>query len=77
MTKRVRLSLEISEDLSQVIDDVAEREGVTRTEIVRRALAIVVTFKEQMRIGRTHLGFAADADKLDLELVGVLTPRTT
>lgn len=73
MTK-VRLSIEINEDLAKLLDDIAEDEAVSRTEIVRRALAVIKTYKEQMDAGRTHIGFARDSDKLDLEIVGVLTP---
>jgi predicted transcriptional regulator len=71
---KVRLNIEVSEDLARLLDNLAEEEDVTRTEIVRRALAVLKAFREQMVVGRTHIGFARDADKLDLELVGVLTP---
>ena len=70
---KVRLSLEINEDLARLLDDIAEDEAVSRTEIVRRALAVIKTYKEQMAAGRSHIGFTKDSDKLDLEIVGVLT----
>jgi len=73
---KVRLSLEINEDLAKLLDDIAEGEAVSRTEIVRRALAVIKTYKEQMDAGRSHIGFVRDSDKLDLEIVGVLTPST-
>ena len=73
---KVRLSLEINEDLAKLLDDIAEDEAVSRTEIVRRALAVIKTYKEQMDAGRSHIGFVRDSDKLDLEIVGVLTPST-
>lgn len=71
---KVRLNIEVSEDLARLLDNLAEEEDVTRTEIVRRALAVLKAYKDQIDVGRTHIGFAKDADKLDLELVGVLTP---
>jgi hypothetical protein len=71
---KVRLNIEVSEDLAKLLDNLAEDEDVTRTEIVRRALAVLKAYKDQIDVGRTHIGFAKDADKLDLELVGVLTP---
>lgn len=71
---KVRLSMEVSDELAKLLDDLAEDEDVTRTEIVRRALAVLKAYKDQIEVGRTHIGFAKDADKLDLELVGVLTP---
>jgi metal-responsive CopG/Arc/MetJ family transcriptional regulator len=70
---KVRLSIEVNEDLAKLLDDIAETEAVPRTEIVRRALAVIKTYKEQIAVGRTHIGFAKDSDKLDLEIVGVLT----
>jgi flagellar biosynthesis/type III secretory pathway ATPase len=71
---KVRLNIEVSEDLARLLDNLAEDEDVTRTEIVRRALAVLKAYKDQIDVGRTHIGFTRDADKLDLELVGVLTP---
>jgi hypothetical protein len=71
---KVRLNIEVSEDLAKLLDNLADEEDVTRTEIVRRALAVLKAYKDQIDVGRTHIGFAKEADKLDLELVGVLTP---
>jgi metal-responsive CopG/Arc/MetJ family transcriptional regulator len=71
---KVRMSMEINEDLANLLDTIAEEEAVTRTEIIRRALAVIKTYKEQIDAGRTHMGFVKDSDKLDLEIVGVLTP---
>jgi predicted transcriptional regulator len=73
---KVRLSIEVSEDLANLLDHLADEEDVTRTEIVRRALAVLKAYRDQIDVGRTHLGFAERADKLDSELVGVLTPPT-
>ena len=52
----------------------AESEGVTITEIVRRALSVVIVFDEQIKKGRNHIGFASDPSKMDAELLGILTP---
>lgn len=71
---KVRLNIEISEDLAGFLDELASREDVTRTEIVRRALAVLKAYKEQMDVGRTHLGFTEDMTQLDAELIGILTP---
>lgn len=71
---KVRLNIEVSEDLAKSLDTLADEESVTRTEIVRRALAVLMAYRNQIDAGRTHIGFANEADKLDAELVGVLTP---
>lgn len=70
---KVRLSIEVNEDLAKLLDVIAAEEAVPRTEIVRRALAVMKTYKEQIGAGRTHMGFTKDSDKLDVEIVGVLT----
>src|SRR5262245_16466428 len=61
---KVRLSMEVSDDVARLLDDLAEDEDVTRTEIVRRALAVLKAYKDQIDVGRTHIGFTRDADKL-------------
>lgn len=71
---KVRLNIEVSEDLARLLDNLAAEEDATRTEIVRRALAVLKAYRDQIEVGRTHIGFTRDADRLDLELVGVLTP---
>lgn len=70
---KVRLNIEVSEDLAELLETMAKEESVPRTEIVRRALAVMKTFRDQIQVGRTHMGFAKNADQLDAELLGVLT----
>ena len=67
-----RLNIEVSEDLANLLDDLAKAEDVTRTEIVRRAISIIKAYSEQRKVGRTHIGFAENPKALDSELVGVL-----
>ena len=69
---KVRLNMEVSEDLVKFLDTLADKEDTTRTEIVRRALSVLKVFDEQRKAGNTHIGFTSDAAKLDAELVGVL-----
>jgi hypothetical protein len=70
--KKTRLNMELSEPLYRYLCNLSEREGVTMTEIVRRALSVLKAFDEQRALGNVHLGFAAKADQLDCELVGIL-----
>ncbi|WP_420857471.1 ribbon-helix-helix protein, CopG family [Marivivens marinus] len=67
-----RLSVIISDDLDELIDELAEDTGTSRTDIVRRALAVMKAFKQQKARGRTHIGFVDDASKLDAEIINVL-----
>ena len=67
-----RLSMVISEDLDRLIDDLATEADTSRTEVVKRALAVLKAYKQQKSQGRSHIGFVEDASKLDTELVNVL-----
>jgi hypothetical protein len=72
MKKPVRFTLRLGDNLNNFLKSTAESEGVTEGEIIRRAISILVAYDQQMKIGRTHIGFATDPSKLDSELVGVL-----
>lgn len=67
-----RLSVNISDDLDKLIDELADDANITRADVVRRALAIMKAYKQQKQVGREHLGFTSDASKLDAELLNVL-----
>lgn len=71
---KIRLNMEVSEDLVRLMDNLAEKEHVTRTEIVRRGLSVMKAFEEQIKAGRVHLGFTAEPQDLDAEMLGILTP---
>jgi predicted transcriptional regulator len=71
---KVRLNIEISENLADFLDALAESEHTTRSEMVRRAIAVLQAFHQQRGIGRQHLGFVRDPERLDAEIVGVLQP---
>jgi metal-responsive CopG/Arc/MetJ family transcriptional regulator len=74
---KVRLNIEVSEDLVKFLDNLADKEDTTRTEIVRRALSVLKAFQEQREAGRKHIGFADDPTKLDAELVGILNAEAS
>jgi hypothetical protein len=67
-----RLSMVISDDLDELIDNLASETGTSRTDVVRRALAVMKAFSQQKKRGRHHIGFVDDASKLDAEIVNVL-----
>jgi hypothetical protein len=70
---KIRLNLEVSQELANLLDRLAESEDTTKAEIVRRALSVVKAFEEQRLHGRTHMGFASDPTKLDAEMLGILS----
>lgn len=67
-----RLSVNISAELDELIDQLADDANITRADVVRRALAIMKAYKQQKEVGRDHLGFTSDASKLEAELLNVL-----
>jgi predicted transcriptional regulator len=69
---KVRMNIEVSQDVASFLEELALSESTTKTEIVRRALSVLKAYKQQKSKGRGHLGFTADPDKLDAELVGIL-----
>jgi hypothetical protein len=68
---KVRLHIEVSQELADILDGVAESEHVTRSEIVRRAITVLKACREQRAMGRAHLGFVKDARRLDAEILGI------
>lgn len=72
MASRVRLNLVVSAGLAAFLQDLADTEETTQTEMIRRGLSILKAYRQQIAAGRTHIGFVADATKLDAEIVGIL-----
>jgi hypothetical protein len=71
MTAKVRLNLQVSEQLNTDLDEMADSTGSNRTEVIRQALALMKIAHQARREGR-HLGLVSDPSKLDTELVGIL-----
>lgn len=70
---KVRLNLDVSQDMANLLDNLAAHEDTTKAEIVRRALSVMKAYSEQMSRGRTHLGFVEDPTNLDAEMLGILS----
>ena len=71
MTDKVRLSLQVSQELNQTLEEIADSTGTNRTDVIRQALALMKVAHTAKRDGR-HLGIVSDAKKLDTEIVGLL-----
>lgn len=69
---KVRMNIEISQEVADFLDQLASEEETTKTEIVRRALSVLKAYKEQKKQGRVHIGFASNPKGLDAEIVGIL-----
>ncbi len=71
MAGKIRLNLQVSEQLNSDLDEMADSTGSNRTEVIRQALALMKIAHQARREGR-HLGLVSDPSKLDTELVGIL-----
>jgi hypothetical protein len=72
---KIRLNIEVSQELADVLDSLADAEGTTRTELVRRGITVLKAYKEQREVGRPHLGFTKDPLRLDAEMLGILSSQ--
>jgi predicted transcriptional regulator len=70
---KVRLNIEVSQELANTLDALANTEDTTKAEIVRRALSVMKAYQDQISRGRAHIGFVQNPDKLDAEILGILT----
>ena len=69
---KIHMTVEISKEFSDFLEQLASEEATTKVEIMRRAFGILEIYKKQKQAGNTHIGFTSDPSKLDVELVGVL-----
>jgi predicted transcriptional regulator len=69
--EKVRLNLQVSRELSNVLDEIAESSGGNRTDVIRQALALMKVAHDAKKDGR-HLGLVSERSKLDTEIVGLL-----
>jgi hypothetical protein len=70
---KVRLNIELNQELATLLEYLANHEDTTKAEIVRRALSVMKAYREQMERGRTHMGFVSDPAKLEAEMLGILS----
>jgi predicted transcriptional regulator len=70
-TEKIRLSLQVSQELNRTLEEIAESTGTNRTDVIRQALALMKVAHSAKKDGR-HLGIVSDARKLDTEIVGLI-----
>lgn len=69
--EKIRLSLQISQELNQMLEEIGETTGANRTDVIRQALALMKVAHTAKTNGR-HIGIVSDAQKLDTEIVGLI-----
>jgi len=70
MTGKVRLTLNLSEELNKELEQIATDTGGSKTDVLKKALALMSVSHQAVRQGQ-HLGLVKDADKLDREIIGL------
>ena len=71
MTEKVRLSLQVTEELNRLLEEMADDSGTTKSDVLRQALALMKAAREGKKKQR-HLVFVSDPRKLETEIVGLL-----
>lgn len=70
--KKKRLSLDLPEDLAEQLDQIADHEGMTIAELVRRSIGTTLVYSDMIKSGYMHLGVADDIEKLRVPFTGLL-----
>ena len=64
-SKTERLTLRVSDAFLEGLDELSIKEGMTRSDLIRRAVALYSFAKEEERQGR-NLGFFSEEDNRDV-----------
>ena len=66
-----RLSLTLSDEIDDALNDIAARNGITKAEAIKRAFALLVIADQQkQKKGGFSLGIVRERDDHTLEAVG-------
>jgi predicted transcriptional regulator len=68
--EKVRLSLQVSDELNEALDVIAQESGTTKSDVLRRAVVLLKSAHEARKEG-FRVGFSRDANKLDREVIGI------
>jgi hypothetical protein len=70
---RVRLNLDVSPEIASFLDTLAQENATTKTDVMRRAIALLKIAHDAKKRNRT-MGFVASArdDVLETKVVGIL-----
>ena len=73
-TKRketVRMNLQVSAEINELLEKIADETGSNRSEVIRQALALMKVAHEAKQKGK-RIGLVSDPEKLETEIVGLL-----
>lgn len=69
--KKVRMNLQVSAEMNEALEQIADEAGSNRSEVIRQALALIKIAHEAKANGK-RIGLVSDPGKLDTEIVGLL-----
>lgn len=67
--KKVRLTLDVSEGLNEIIEDIAAETGSTKSEVLRKALAMLDVAHKAVREGKEVS--ITSGGKVEKQIVGI------
>ncbi|HXY99391.1 MAG TPA: hypothetical protein VEI03_05295 [Stellaceae bacterium] len=68
-SQKVRLTLDVSEGLNEILEDIAAESGVTKSEVIRKAVAMLDVAHKAAREGK-QLTISKDG-KIEKQIVGL------
>ena len=68
--EKVRLSLDVSSELNKKLEELANETGATKSELLRKAIALMEVAVEAKRRGK-KFGIAESGEQLTTEIVGL------
>lgn len=68
--KPIRLSLDVSPELNSVLDEMAEKTHSSKSEILRKSIALMEVAVQEKEKGN-HLGIVSKDQKILKEIVGL------
>jgi predicted transcriptional regulator len=70
MTEKVRLTVDVSKELNQILENIAKETGGTKSDIFRKAVALLDVAHKAKKEGK-RIGIARDRATLETEIVGL------
>jgi len=70
MAEKVRLTVDVSKELNEILENIAEETGGTKSEVFRKAIALLNVAHSAKRNGK-HVGIAGQKQTLETEFVGL------
>lgn len=67
---KIRLTLDVSSELNDVLQSIADAEGCSKSDVLRRAVVLMKVVKEANSQGK-KVGIASEGQSLQTEFVGI------